>query len=69
MKKIISHTWKKGETMYDAIQDISGEFSDEMCNFEDKDACFSDKTKITIIIEEIGLLRNKSQKQEIKNKK
>ena len=48
--------------MYDAIQDITGEFSDEMCNFEDVDACFSDKTKITIVIEEIGLLKNKSQK-------
>lgn len=49
--------------MYDAIQDIVGEFSDEMCNFEDKDACFSDKTKVTITIEEIGALKEKSQKR------
>jgi hypothetical protein len=63
MKKTISHTWERGESMYDAINDISGEFSDEMINFEDKNACFSDKTKITITIEEIGVLKSKKYRK------
>lgn len=53
LKKKIAYNFKKGEDIYLSIQDIVGKFTDEMTNFEDKDACFSDKTKITILIEEI----------------